>query len=773
MSGCVTCGELGERVDADLAAGEALPVAASKLEPIAGGDARRCPTCGACFLYTYEYEYNALGPSWEDASLQRIEPDRVKEVLLGSPPSEAVFQALGQLGSPDGEAAMMTRLRAELEKPRTSYEAVRKLVGLHLGKSDVAAPDVTAIERLLRHARAEVRKDTLYLLQSHRGSLVFRAAAASTDPSPAVRSAAATAAFGASDEVSLVPAIIACLEDPVDVVRSNAAWALAVFAERNEDMTAALPMLEVRLAEESSAKVRTTVERAVDAILAWTPPTRRVHVWRCPKCGSTDAGPDESRSAYEFTFMQCNGCKTGGLVDSWQRDSDWSLAIDIPINATDVPAYVTPLAPGDGFYESMQAAKANASATATPAPKPAATTPPAPPATPTPAPPATPTPAVAGPPTALALGCERCFGADARTAWEAINTSTEASLISDVHFAVDIMACACGQRFAVVFTERVNYRDGGDDLTWLALPISSDEHARVARCGKRSVASVLTEIGVDRRFLVRNQAGGPVDAWWRSSGFSIDPTVPSDPAGPATEPVHAGMPVSWLLASEEVADFWALGVPLEAAHVPDEELRVAIASKRVKRAVFYSSMGTADTYWELAGSSDTLAEVRGDGAVVPGDTAIETPYEDHIDDRDVDKVLWSPFFREQAEALARAIPPASHDIVVAEYARILADLEERWADGPKLDARAPFLAYLRADGPGDAGALERWLGEHGNRSVRHLIDGIRARWLSHDVAQAFHAAIASAERFKDRGETLRATRLELLRCGVRVARART
>ncbi|MBA3394585.1 MAG: HEAT repeat domain-containing protein [Deltaproteobacteria bacterium] len=530
MSGCATCGELGERADVDLAAGEALPAAASKLEPIAGGDVRRCPTCGAWFLYKYEYEYNALGPSSEDASLRRIEPDRVKEVLLGSPPSDAVFQALGQLGSSDGEAALMTRLRAELEKPRTSYEAIRKLVGLHLGKSDVAGPDVAAIERLLRHARAEVRKDTLYLLQAHRGSLVFRAAAASTDPNPSVRLAAATAAFGASDEVSLVPAIIACLEDSVDVVRSNAAWALAVFAERNEDVTAALPALEVRLAEESSAKVRTTVERAVDAILAWTPPTRRVHVWRCPKCGSTDAGPDESRSAYEFTFMQCNGCKTGGLVDSWERDSDWSLAIDIPINATDVPAYVAPLAPGDGFYESMQAAKAKpktkASATATPAPKPAATTPPAPIATPT--------PPVTGPPTALAVGCERCFGADARIAWEAINASTEASLISDLHFAVDIMACACGQRFAVVFTERVNYREGGDDLTWLALPISSDEHARVARCGKRSVASVLTEIGVDRRFLVRNQTDGPVDAWWRSNGFSIDPTVPSDPAGPAT-----------------------------------------------------------------------------------------------------------------------------------------------------------------------------------------------------------------------------------------------
>ncbi len=661
MSECATCGELGERVDANLAAGEALPAAASKLEPIAGGDARRCPTCDAWFLYQYEYEYNALGPSWEDVRLRRIEPDRVKEVLLAAPPSDTVFQALARLGVVDGEAAIMTKLHAELDEPRTSYDAVRRLVDLHLGKSDIAAPDIAAIARLLGHARAEVRKDTLYSMQSHRGSLDFRAAAASTDPSVAVRMAAATAAFGTpSRELSLVPAIIACLHDADEAVRSNAAWTLAVFAERNEDVRVSLPVLEARLAKEPSAKVRTTVERAVNAIRAAKPPTRRVEV---------------------------------------------------------------------------------------------------------------PAPTAAGPPIALAVGCERCFGTDAKLAWDAIHSSTEASLISDVHFAVDIMACSCGQRFAVVFTERVNYRDGGDDLTWLALPITNDEHARVSRCGASSVASVLTELGVDRRFLVRNQAGGPVDAWWRSSGFSIDPSVPR-PDGPAMEAVQAGPPVAWLLSSDEVAELWALGVPLEAAHVPDHELRVAIANRRVKRAVSYGSMGTADTYWGLAGRDDSLAVVRGDGAVVPGDTAIETPYEDHIDDRDVDKVLWGPFFRDQAEALARCVPPARHLLVVAEYARMLADLEERWADGPKLDARAPFLEWLRADECGDKAELERWLVERRQRSVHHLIDGIRARWLSHDIASAFHAVIASAERFTDHGETLRQTRLELLRCGVRVARAR-
>jgi hypothetical protein len=46
-------------------------------------------------------------------------------------------------------------------------------------------------------------------------------------------------------------------------------------------------------------------------------------VFRCPQCGSTDAGPDESRSAYDFTYMECKACGHGGLVDSWERDGEW------------------------------------------------------------------------------------------------------------------------------------------------------------------------------------------------------------------------------------------------------------------------------------------------------------------------------------------------------------------------------------------------------------------------------------------------------------------
>ena len=65
----------------------------------------------------------------------------------------------------------------------------------------------------------------------------------------------------------------------------------------------------------------------------------RTVVVRCPKCGSTDAGADEAKSAYDFTFMQCNGCGHGALVDEWQIKDAWNVKIELAEGAP-LPAYV-------------------------------------------------------------------------------------------------------------------------------------------------------------------------------------------------------------------------------------------------------------------------------------------------------------------------------------------------------------------------------------------------------------------------------------------------
>jgi DNA-directed RNA polymerase subunit RPC12/RpoP len=67
-----------------------------------------------------------------------------------------------------------------------------------------------------------------------------------------------------------------------------------------------------------------------------------VTIVRCPECGATDACADESQSAYEFTFMHCNDCGHGRLVDEWQIKFNWNVQDEMIGN--DYPEYLEPLA---------------------------------------------------------------------------------------------------------------------------------------------------------------------------------------------------------------------------------------------------------------------------------------------------------------------------------------------------------------------------------------------------------------------------------------------
>jgi DNA-directed RNA polymerase subunit RPC12/RpoP len=72
---------------------------------------------------------------------------------------------------------------------------------------------------------------------------------------------------------------------------------------------------------------------------------RLVTIVRCPRCGATDAGADEARSYYELTYMRCNGCGEGGLVDEWQIKDEWNVEIELAADATGLPSHVAPLKP--------------------------------------------------------------------------------------------------------------------------------------------------------------------------------------------------------------------------------------------------------------------------------------------------------------------------------------------------------------------------------------------------------------------------------------------
>lgn len=68
-----------------------------------------------------------------------------------------------------------------------------------------------------------------------------------------------------------------------------------------------------------------------------------VTIVRCPRCGSTDAGATEH--LYEITQMTCASCGHREHVDTHQIDEDWNVGITLAPGATELPAFVAPLAP--------------------------------------------------------------------------------------------------------------------------------------------------------------------------------------------------------------------------------------------------------------------------------------------------------------------------------------------------------------------------------------------------------------------------------------------
>lgn len=201
--------------------------------------------------------------------------------------------------------------------------------------------------------------------------------------------------------------------------------------------------------------------------------TKRVSAWRCPKCGSTKAGPDESQSAYELTYMACSSCGHGGLHDSWERDFDWLTQIEIDADTGVIPDVVPPLAPGKGVYDQPEAPR----------------------------------------------GCERCFASDAGQAYDALTTNREATLEQQSHYSMEVTSCPCGQTWCVVFMERVDWRAGEDDQTWVCVPLTADQVGGLTRSSTDQRPSYLRVVTEGRRFLVRDRGS----AWWRDGGFSIGP----------------------------------------------------------------------------------------------------------------------------------------------------------------------------------------------------------------------------------------------------------
>ena len=116
-------------------------------------------------------------------------------------------------------------------------------------------------------------------------------------------------------------------------------------------------------------------------------------------------------------------------------------------------------------------------------------------------------------------GCPRCFGADADGAWAAMRATRVRSLVQESHFGVHVARCACGQHYVEVFTERIDWRDGDDDQTWLVAPLTIEDVARLMRASEAELHAIVNDAARGRRFLVRHDGR----CWWRDDGFAIGP----------------------------------------------------------------------------------------------------------------------------------------------------------------------------------------------------------------------------------------------------------
>lgn len=86
-------------------------------------------------------------------------------------------------------------------------------------------------------------------------------------------------------------------------------------------------------------------------------------------------------------------------------------------------------------------------------------------------------------------------------------------LVDESHFGVSISRCKqCTQHFVTLFCERVDWADGDDPQTWVAVPVSADE---VQRFRAADIAAdeyaILDIVSGDRRFLYHDMPKGAAE----------------------------------------------------------------------------------------------------------------------------------------------------------------------------------------------------------------------------------------------------------------------
>lgn len=116
------------------------------------------------------------------------------------------------------------------------------------------------------------------------------------------------------------------------------------------------------------------------------------------------------------------------------------------------------------------------------------------------------------------FGCDRCWPADAETAWSARSKLVrDTELIDESHFHILILSCKqCTQRFISVFTEMIDWKNGNDPQLWILLPITDSETASLIQNRDSISEDEIKALGKGRRSLLRDfprDAKSPYTLW--------------------------------------------------------------------------------------------------------------------------------------------------------------------------------------------------------------------------------------------------------------------
>jgi hypothetical protein len=122
--------------------------------------------------------------------------------------------------------------------------------------------------------------------------------------------------------------------------------------------------------------------------------------------------------------------------------------------------------------------------------------------------------------------CPSCHDPDPRRAWErSRRLAVEARLVEESHFSVRLVRCAaCGQAYANVFSERIDWAGGNDPQDWLVLPLDAEEARAIAGTAEDAVERALNALP-PRPFLLRWFArdGETPELAWREGPIWVAP----------------------------------------------------------------------------------------------------------------------------------------------------------------------------------------------------------------------------------------------------------